>query len=116
MEIQAVFEQCRMEQYLFSFGLFSVWGALFHREPIECQELKERRKAEDGGSSWQSFRPPTIVLADKWDTFDLNYAVQLSGEIIEQTSIVIKNSLIGGFWTKNVIKIYCFQRCVKAKT
>jgi len=51
IEIQAVFEQCRMEQYLFSFGLFSVWGALFHWEPIECQELKERRKALDGGSS-----------------------------------------------------------------
>ena len=46
VEIQAVFEQCRIEQYLFSFGLFTVWAALFHREPIECEELKTRRMAE----------------------------------------------------------------------
>ena len=90
MEIQAVFEQCRMEQYMFSFGLFSVWGALFSCEPIECEELKERRKAEFSGSAKQSGPPRTIVHKDNRDTFDLNYAGRLSREIIEQKPIVIQ--------------------------
>lgn len=51
VEIQADFEQCRMEQYLFSFGLFNVWAALFYCEPIECEELKARRMAEVANKS-----------------------------------------------------------------
>ena len=41
------------------------------------------------GSSKQKRTPVAIVRTDKCDTFDLNYAGQLSRKIIEQRAIVI---------------------------
>lgn len=70
-KIQTVFEQCRKEQYLFPFRLFTVWAALFSSKPIECEELKARRMAE---VSNKGLPASPIVIADKRHTFDLNYA------------------------------------------
>ena len=53
-----------------------------------------------GGSCKQKQPPRPIVITDKRDTFDLNFAVQLSRKIIEQSPIVIQYSMIGERRTK----------------
>lgn len=92
-KIQTVFEQCRKEQYLFSFRLFTVWAALFSSKPIECEELKARRMAEV--SNKDCLRRPLLSQTSATHLISIMRG-RLSRQIIEQSPIVIQYSMIGG--------------------
>lgn len=60
--IQADFEQCRMEQYMFSFRLFKCVGCIVHQRANSMRGIESTLFS---GSSKQKPTPEAIVLLDK---------------------------------------------------